>query len=277
MPGPGRKSLSSIGLTRAAGGPANLFMVRQRRARLDPAMDPAHRTRRHRGAGRRERSRGGARHSSRRVSTSWCAASWISARPSCLSSGRTSLEIPVFDLPKDATVLADERWDHAPVMAGVRRGSGAVLWIAARPARKATNASRTCCKRSTIWASSLRSAASGCGPSSTASYRSRVDLGLLRRALAQGRDRRAARGRLALLRIDARSPTRICAASSKPAIARRFWSMPGWSCRTSARNSGTIIRSGAKKRRILAGRAAGLAQAHEPDQSRVLRRRFRRA
>ena len=48
----------------------------------------------------------------------------------------TPLEIPVFDLPKDATVLAAERWDHAPVMVALHRGSGAVLWIAAPPGKE---------------------------------------------------------------------------------------------------------------------------------------------
>ena len=46
------------------------------------------------------------------------------------------LEIPVFDLPKDASVLAAERWDHAPVMVALHRGSGAVLWIAAPPGKE---------------------------------------------------------------------------------------------------------------------------------------------
>jgi hypothetical protein len=42
-----------------------------------------------------------------------------------------SLELPVFELPKDARLFSRERWTGAPLMAGFRRGSGAVLWIAA--------------------------------------------------------------------------------------------------------------------------------------------------
>jgi len=45
----------------------------------------------------------------------------------------TALEIPVFALPQDAQLLAFERWEHAPAMAAIHRGSGAVLWIAAPP------------------------------------------------------------------------------------------------------------------------------------------------
>ncbi|HUA86590.1 MAG TPA: hypothetical protein VMB85_22180 [Bryobacteraceae bacterium] len=44
-----------------------------------------------------------------------------------------SLELPVFELPADARLFARERWTDAPLMAGFRRGSGAVLWIAAPP------------------------------------------------------------------------------------------------------------------------------------------------
>jgi len=41
------------------------------------------------------------------------------------------LDLPVFDLPQDARIFARERWTGAPLLAGFRRGSGAVLWIAA--------------------------------------------------------------------------------------------------------------------------------------------------
>jgi hypothetical protein len=43
------------------------------------------------------------------------------------------LVLPVFDMPPEAKIFARERWEHAPLMAGFRRGAGAVLWIAARP------------------------------------------------------------------------------------------------------------------------------------------------
>jgi hypothetical protein len=44
-----------------------------------------------------------------------------------------ALELPVFDIPNDAHVFARERREGAPLMAGVRRGNGAVLWVAAPP------------------------------------------------------------------------------------------------------------------------------------------------
>src|SRR5271165_3263704 len=38
-----------------------------------------------------------------------------------------------FDLPEGAVVFARERWEGAPLLAAVRRGSGAALWVAAPP------------------------------------------------------------------------------------------------------------------------------------------------
>ena len=47
-----------------------------------------------------------------------------------------SLELPVFEVPSGARVFAKERWTGAPVIAGQRRGSGAVLWVAASPGER---------------------------------------------------------------------------------------------------------------------------------------------
>ena len=44
-----------------------------------------------------------------------------------------ALDLPVFAIPKEARAFARERWQHAPLMAGYRRGAGAVLWVAAPP------------------------------------------------------------------------------------------------------------------------------------------------
>ena len=44
-----------------------------------------------------------------------------------------ALTLPVFQIPKDARLFARERWQHAPLIAGSRRGAGAVLWVAAPP------------------------------------------------------------------------------------------------------------------------------------------------
>ena len=42
-------------------------------------------------------------------------------------------DLPIFEVPKDARVFARERHEGAPLMAGVRRGQGAVLWLAESP------------------------------------------------------------------------------------------------------------------------------------------------
>lgn len=41
--------------------------------------------------------------------------------------------MPVFGLPAGARVFARERWQHAPLIAGFRRGTGAILWLALAP------------------------------------------------------------------------------------------------------------------------------------------------
>ncbi|MBZ5585107.1 MAG: hypothetical protein LAQ30_23450 [Acidobacteriia bacterium] len=46
------------------------------------------------------------------------------------------LELPVFELPPGARVFARERWGGAPLEAGLRRGAGGVLWVAAPPGEK---------------------------------------------------------------------------------------------------------------------------------------------
>ena len=43
------------------------------------------------------------------------------------------VEIPVYELPPNARLFACERWDAAPVMAAIPRGSGAALWLAVSP------------------------------------------------------------------------------------------------------------------------------------------------
>src|SRR5579862_643144 len=44
-----------------------------------------------------------------------------------------ALDLPVFEIPADARVFGRERREGAPLMAGFRRGQGAVMWIAAPP------------------------------------------------------------------------------------------------------------------------------------------------
>ena len=46
-----------------------------------------------------------------------------------------ALEVHRYDIPAGAQVFATERWSGAPLIAGIRRGAGAVLWIAADPGK----------------------------------------------------------------------------------------------------------------------------------------------
>ncbi len=45
------------------------------------------------------------------------------------------LEIHRYDIPAAAEVFATERWSGAPLIAGLKRGPGAVLWVAADPGK----------------------------------------------------------------------------------------------------------------------------------------------
>ncbi len=44
-----------------------------------------------------------------------------------------ALELPVYEIPKEAQVFAKERWQGAPLVAGMKIGAGGLLWIAAPP------------------------------------------------------------------------------------------------------------------------------------------------
>ncbi|HEV2445122.1 MAG TPA: hypothetical protein VGS58_04340, partial [Candidatus Sulfopaludibacter sp.] len=46
---------------------------------------------------------------------------------------QSAAELPRFEIPKDAQIFARERWTGAPLVAGMRRGAGAVLWVATSP------------------------------------------------------------------------------------------------------------------------------------------------
>jgi hypothetical protein len=54
-------------------------------------------------------------------------------RPTLPIIWQTALDLPVMELPAGATVFAHERWTNAPMTAGLKRGAGAVLWVAAAP------------------------------------------------------------------------------------------------------------------------------------------------
>ena len=44
-----------------------------------------------------------------------------------------AIELPRYDVPAGAIVFAKDRWTSAPLLAGLRIGAGAVLWVAANP------------------------------------------------------------------------------------------------------------------------------------------------
>ena len=46
---------------------------------------------------------------------------------------KSPVEIPIFELPSGARILARERWQGAPLLAAITRGSGAALWLATPP------------------------------------------------------------------------------------------------------------------------------------------------
>lgn len=54
-------------------------------------------------------------------------------RPTLPIIWEAALDLPVMSLPAGATIFAHERWTNAPMIAGLRRGVGAVLWVAAAP------------------------------------------------------------------------------------------------------------------------------------------------
>ena len=43
------------------------------------------------------------------------------------------LELPRYEVPAEAKIFAKERWTGAPLLAGFRRGAGAVLWVEVSP------------------------------------------------------------------------------------------------------------------------------------------------
>jgi hypothetical protein len=129
-PGPWPNILAAIGLT--ANGPSNLFILR------DGATGTAQQwiDKIEKGAvvvveGESDLAAAlGIRRSSKHVTVRSIA---DSRAPKLPIVWEKSVEIPVFDLPKDARVFATERWQGAPVLAAVKRGRGSLLWLATAP------------------------------------------------------------------------------------------------------------------------------------------------
>jgi len=134
-PGPWPQILSSIGLTRAAGGPANLFVVRT----VAPGSVPQWIERIEQGGivvveGDNELAAAlGFKPSEKHV----VIRSIVDQRaPKLRIVWESAVETHVFETPKDARIFVKERWDGAPVMASVRRGAGAALWVVTAPGKE---------------------------------------------------------------------------------------------------------------------------------------------
>ena len=56
-----------------------------------------------------------------------------SHRPELAIIWERPLQLPIFDVPAGAKVFAEDRASKAPMIAGMRRGHGSVLWVAAAP------------------------------------------------------------------------------------------------------------------------------------------------
>src|ERR1700733_574749 len=134
-PGPWPQIFSSIGITRAAGGPANLFVVRN----VAPGSVPQWIQRIEQGGivvleGEGELAAAlGITPGNPRVVVRSIIDQHAPKLPIVWES---PLEIPIFNVPKEWTVVAGERWDHAPVTVALRRGMGAALWMAASPSKE---------------------------------------------------------------------------------------------------------------------------------------------
>ncbi len=166
------------------------------------------------------------------------------------------LELPVFEMPKEARVFARERWLGAPLMAGFRRGAGAVLWVAAPPGPQGYERFPylTQALADLGFEAPFRSAAI------VGVLRFGVSIacrsGLFRGAMARGRHQRAACGRVALLGTRSRVGPVSAPLDRRLPSPGEFWFTRGWNCRTSAKSSGTIIRSGARRRRCCRTRSS---------------------
>ena len=131
-PGPWPQILSAIGFTSGPAVPAHLFVVRG----VAPGSAPQWIQKIEQGAGIILEGQSeladalGFRPGKRHVVVRGIVDQRLAKLPIVWAK---AVEIPVFEIPKDARVFASERWEAAPVMAAIRRGTGFVLWLAVAP------------------------------------------------------------------------------------------------------------------------------------------------
>ena len=134
-PGPWPAILSSIGLTAASGGPANLVVVRN----VSPKSVPQWLERIEQGEtvvleGESDLAQAlGFEAGKKRVVVRSIVDNHA---PKLEIVWESATDVPVFALPKDARIFAYERWEGAPLVASIKRGLGTVLWIAAAPGQQ---------------------------------------------------------------------------------------------------------------------------------------------
>ena len=199
-PRPGLAADSLVGRIRAAGfGPGQGFRAPAGDARVD-GVGEARRARSVSDPGRRVAGGRIVRLPRRQGARFTPAASSTRAVPSCPSSGKAARAAALRDARRRAASSPRERWTGAPVLAGFRRGAGAVLWVAATPGEQGyerfpylLQALADLGLEPPFRSSALVGLLRFLVPHARRS-------GLLRRALARGRHRRAARRRLAFLR-----------------------------------------------------------------------------
>src|SRR5579862_7747251 len=127
--------LGSIGLTAAAGGPANLVVVRD----VAPGSVPQWIQRIEQGEmvvleGESELAQAlGFIPGKKRVVLRSIVDQHAPKLPIVWQTAATT---PVFEVPQGARVFATERWEGAPLEASIRRGAGTVLWIAVSPGQR---------------------------------------------------------------------------------------------------------------------------------------------
>ena len=193
-------------------------------------------------------------------------------RPKLPIIWQKAVELPRFEVPKAARIFAKERWTGAPLIAGYTQRPRRVScgWPPI-PASAATSASRTSCKRSTISACNAPFRSARLWAFFDSAYRMRVDLdyfaarwrasgiAALQVAAWHYYDPDPERDRYLKSLIEAchRHGILVYAWIELPHVSGQFWKAhPEWREKTA----------------LSAGRAARLAQAHEPDQSRLLSR-----
>ena len=87
-----------------------------------------------------------------------------------------ALDLPVYKVPAQARIFQVERWQRVPLMAGLKMGSGAVLWLAAPPGPKGYERFPYVLQALVDLGMEPRFRASGLWAFFDSSYRSRVDV-----------------------------------------------------------------------------------------------------